>query len=278
MNRRRLIGAGLVALLIAGNAAVYWYQRQPAKNPPDRRQIIRRQILSDWDGLPSVPLAEATNALTRVIDSADPADEMARLAGGGRAIGFREIDEALRTDLIEAIGEAINAIGSATPEALVTYMDDRGLKPDRRLIAANLPPVDGGTPPRQLIAAWDQAGIDPHWEAVVPDAIAMNVYRPRSLRHVSLIFLGQTESWVWGNETIFPTIFGTRPTYEQVSRQKPALLADVRVLIEHDETLARERSPYFFRFWYAEDRKKWQPSVLKLVRTEENGEAPTLLF
>lgn len=92
-----------------------------------------------------------------------------------------------------------------------------------------------------------------------------------------MVQLGRNESWVWGNEKIYLPSFTSSPTFEQVSRSNPALLADVRVLIEHDDRLDNIRSPYFMRFWYAEEFKQWRPLALKIVWTGDK-EAPASLF
>ncbi|QDV72595.1 hypothetical protein [Botrimarina mediterranea] len=258
MNRRQLIAAAAAVLLIVANGAVWYARRQPERTPPNTRQVLRKQIVDSWEDLSAVPLADAPDALRQTISTEGRLEQGRNAAGFGRSVAHRPLTSHEQVDLIDAITGAVTAIGAADPDTLVAYMRDRGLK--------------SASDSSKAIS-----DIEPHCAGVVAGATQVYLWKPRSLREVSMVQMGRNESWVWGNERIYLPSFTGNPIFEQVSRTNPALLADVRVLIEHDDGLGRIRSPYFFRFWYAEDSKQWRPLALKIVWTG-NQEPPSVMY
>lgn len=287
MDRRQLIGVVLATLLVVVNVAVWFALRQPSNKMFNSREVLRDQLTSEWENMPAASLDDVANALAQVFDLSDPQEQSRNVAGYAQAFSFRILTNAEKSDLIEAIGGAVSAITSSNSDALVAYMADRGLEPDSRALSESLEQLGGDAHPaaksgssKQLAAIWELMNVDPHWGALVPDATSIRVWKPRSMHHISVSQLGRTESWLWGNDTVYRSMFRARPTYEQASLREPAPLADVRVLIEFDARLKQERSPYFLRFWWSEKRAKWQPLVLKLVRTGSDaaGGTPPTLF
>jgi len=287
MDRRQLIGAVLATLLVVVNVAVWFVLRQPSDRRSDTREILRDHLTSQWEDMPATSLDEVASELAQMFDSSDQLVESSNAVVYGNAVSFRTLVSAEKSDLIEAIGGAVSAIASGDPDTLVAYMADRGLEPDARSLSERLEQIGGDAhpaarsgPSKQLAALWELLSVDPHWGALVPEATSINVWKPWSMRHVSSTQLGRTESWLWGNDTVYHSLFRARPTFEQASLREPALLADVRVLIEFDARLKQERSPYFFRFWRSEKRAMWQPLVLKLVRTRSDAadSNPPILF
>jgi len=279
MQRRTLIGGGLAGLLFAGNVGVWYARRQPADEPPDTRDVLRERLESEWAGLETTPLANAEEAIGKAVGVGVKIQDGAGNAIVSRQVSFWALDEDEQRDLVDAVAGAVTAIAENDPGRVLRYMADRGLKPNPAALQ-RFEPSAARDPTQGFRTAWDAVGVEPHWDALVPGGTYLRVWRPRSLRHVSITQLGVNESWVWGAEALYPTVFTGRPTYEQVSRREPALLADARFVIQHDETLDHERSPYFLRFWHAEEAGQWRPLALKLVRTGgDPGEAgPVLLF
>jgi hypothetical protein len=258
MTRRQIIAAAAAVLLIVANGAVWYARRQPERTPPNTRQVLRHQIIESWEDLPATPIADAATALREAITASGSLERGRNAAGFGRGITYRPPTSREQDDLLDAITGAVTAIVTANPDELAAYMKGRGLKPPAR-------------------SPQNNTAIAPHCTGVVVGATEVYLWKPRSLLEVSMVQLGRNESWVWGNEKIYPPSFTSSPTFEQVSRSNPALLADVRVLIEHDDSLDSVRSPYFLRFWYAEEAKLWRPLALKIVWTGDN-EAPAALF
>jgi hypothetical protein len=258
MTRRQIIAAAAAVLLIAANGAVWYARRQPERTPPNTRQVLRHQIIESWEDLPATPTTDAATALRQAITASGNLEQGRSRSGGGRSVSHRPPTTREQNDLLDAITGAVTAIVTADPDELAAYMKGRGLKPPAR-------------------SPQTTSAIAPHCTGVVVGATEVYLWKPRSLLEVSMVQLGRNESWVWGNEKIYLPSFPSSPTFEQVSRTNPALLADVRVLIEHDDTLDNVRSPYFLRFWYAEEAKQWRPLALKIVWTGSNN-APELRF
>lgn len=258
MNRRQLIAAAAAVLLVAANGAVWYARRQPERTPPNTRQVLRARLVESWEDLPATPIADATDALRQAITASGSLKPGQNASGFGLSVAHPPLSSRSQADLIEAITGAVGVISAADPDKLAAYMKSRGLKNPARTQQAS-------------------GAIASHIEGVVPGATEVYLWKPRSLLEVSMVQLGRNESWVWGNEKIYLPSFPSNPTFEQVSRSNPALLADVRVLIGHDDSLVNVRSPYFLRFWYAEEAKQWRPLALKIVWTGDN-EAPKALF
>ena len=286
MDRRQLIAVLLATLLVVANVSVWFLLRQPPTRLTDTRDTLRDQRTSQWQAMPAAPLDEVTSTLTLMLASSDPSEQSPNADGFAPPVSFRTISLAEKTDLIEAIGGAVSAIAANEPHKLITYMANRGLEPDARLLsdrpqqADKEAPTAKTSPSKQLAALGKLRGIDPHWGNWVPEATRIHVWKPRSMRYVSMVQLGQTESWLWGKEIMQTSSFRARPTFRQAIRREPTLLADVCILIEFDASLEQERSPYFFRFWYSKEATKWQPLALKLVRTksETPDRTPKILF
>jgi hypothetical protein len=258
MTRRQIIAAAAAVLLIVANGAVWYARRQPERTPPNTRQVLRHQIIESWQDLPATPIADAADAIRQAIAASGSLKPGQNASGFGLSVAHPPLSSRSQADLIEAITGAVRVISAADPDELAAYMKGRGLKNPARTQQAS-------------------GAIASHIEGVVPGATEVYLWKPRSLLEVSMVQLGRNESWVWGNEKIYLPTFTSSPTFEQVSRSNPALLADVRVLIEHDDSLDNIRSPYFLRFWYAEEAKQWRPLALKIVWTGNNN-APELMF
>lgn len=288
MDRRQIIGVSLLALIIGVNVGVWYLFHQPTRNQfYDNREMLRNQRVSEWEEMPSVSFEEASGALTELFSPIATNANNNDKPINDRVVSFDRLEEVERVDLLTAIEGAVTAIAANDTVSLISYMSERGLELDKRLLSQRLLKTGGAKHPahkkgssKQLSTVKEILQIDPHWGAIVPDATMINVWQPVSLRHVSIVQLGQTESWLWGKDTVYPTLFKADPTFEQVSMINLAMLADVRVLVEYDETLDQERSPYFIRFWRSEKQAKWQPMVLKLVRTnsDDDENTPMVIF
>lgn len=285
MSRRQGIAAALAVLLVVANGAVWYIKRQPSKAPPNTREILRDQLTPIWEDLTVRPLSEAEDALAETFRASEHWMEGRDASGFGHGVAHRPLNDAEKADLIDAMSGALAAIAAADPGVLASYMTGRAMKPNPREMKRVLGELDAPSAaatndPKKLLAAIKELRqADAHWSALAPGATMVNVWKPRSMRNISMVQLGRTESWIWGNQSVYQPLFAGSPTFEQVCRREPPLLADIRVLIEHDDALDHERSPYFFRFWYSEEPRKWQPLALKLVRTAgEGAEGTPVIF
>ncbi|TWT94797.1 hypothetical protein Pla108_36470 [Botrimarina colliarenosi] len=275
MNRRQAIGFALVALVVVANVALWYARQEPVRRPPNARATIHKQLTSHWRDLPARPIGEAKAAIGEALDFAAGSGPGRDAAEVRRVTSFQSLPDDSRADLLDALTGAVAAIAAGQPEALRSYMQARGMAVDAKAVGSA-----GGAGREGFASLFAAEQVDPHWAAVVPEATSVRVWQPRSLRNVSMVQLGENESWVWDNETVIRSPFVSRPTFVEVSRRDPAMLADARVLIEHDDALKNERSPYFFRFWRCETPPQWRPLALKLVRTtgEKSEAAPVILF
>lgn len=280
MQRRTLLGVAAAVLVVGANAVVWFLQREPDVAPPDTRGLIRDQLIASWRGLPSAPLAEATEAIGAAIDATSDQSTTPDAPELRRFVSFRTLTPDQRDDLVRAAGDLVSAIGSRDAASLLAYARDRGLRPvseafRERAIAIGRPDA---TDLEELLA---DPATDPRWAGVVPAATYVRAWRPHALRRVSLMHLGRSAAWAWGNETVFGSLFASSPTFVQASQPEVAVLADVRVVIEYDESLDNHRGPCFFRFWLSDKDNRWRPIALKIVRTDgppAGDAAPAIVF
>lgn len=282
MTRRQLFATLVAIAVIAANVAVWYARKEPDGRITDSRDVRRQQLISRWDPLPVVPFDGVVGTLSTLMEVESHLRLGRNAAGFGASAAVRDLEDAVRVDLAQAVGDALATIAGNDPEQVLRYMAARGLEPHRPSLLSSTPagnqedkPQRTSDPTALFKAYWERSQVDPHWAGWVPAATKLNVWKPLSLRQVSMVQLGRNESWLWGNETIFPALFRGTPAYRQVSMRKPALLADVMVLIQHDGSLGGERSPYYFRFWRSDpEQPKWQPLAIKLVRIDPADDAP----
>lgn len=282
MSRRTLVGGALAVIVLAANYAVWRAGREPgAASGGDPRRALRRELSAEWESADSVPLDAAPAALSTAIGGATPGEGA---LGFGEQVSWWALPESQRLDLAEAVAGAVAAIAARSPEALREYMAGRGVELDAKALRdprLPAPKAPSATAARRFDELWEAAGADPRWAAVVPQATRVTVWVPRSSRHVSPIQLGRRESWAWKNETLYRSLFDSAARFERAGVSGRVRLADVRVVVEHDGSLDRERSPYFFRFWRSEEgAKTWRPLALKVVRTpeEDSPVTPAIFF
>lgn len=277
MTKRQLITWGLLLLVFGANLAVWFFYN---RDPPEAfasRDVVRSQLSDAWIDAESIPMSDVSAAMKQLAEVADQPEPVVR----GEFVSFNTLAAESRQDLVSAIGDLVVALSSDDPIQLLSYMRIRGMKQNEERLDEAMQQSDQQetTKPRGRAEAkfeqlWRNPATGSHWVGLVPNATYILVWRPPSIPFVSIVQLGETASWAWGNEKLYESVFVSRPSYEQVNKRETTPIADVRLLIEHDESMKHERALYFIRLWKPSDQAKWQPLAIKLVRTAPEAHAP----
>jgi len=278
MTNRRLITWVLLLLVIGGNLAVwYFYDRDPPETFASR-DVVRSQLSEAWVDAESIPMSDVAGAMQQL---AEVTVQREPVVGRSEFVSFYTIDMESRQDLVAAIGELVVAMSDDDPSQLLSYMRSRNMKLDEKRLDNFIQQSDQnetagnrGPAEEKLEKLWRHPETGSHWVGVVPNATYIRVWKPPSIRHVSIVQLGETASWVWGNEKLYKSVFVSRPSFKKANTRETTPIADVRLLVEHDGSMENERGLYFIRLWKPNSQTMWQPLAIKLVRIASETAAP----
>jgi hypothetical protein len=116
---------------------------------------------------------------------------------------------------------------------------------------------------------------------VVEDAGHFCLWRCRDPAEIGKFPLGNTDTKIFRNVTNYAHLFRPAVSFFEACKQaENVLVADIGVVIQHDDFMKRERSPYFFRFWFSDHDKFWHPISMTQVSTAFTSTGPRvqLLF
>jgi hypothetical protein len=277
MTKRQLITWGLLLLVIGANLAVwYFYDRDPPETFASR-DVVRSQLSDAWVDAESISVSDVAGAMKQLAEVADQREPVV----GGEFVSFTTLAAESRQDLVTAIGDLVVAMSNDDPSQLLSYMRIRGMKLDEQRLDEAMQQSHQleiakirGRAEAKFEKLWRHPATGSHWVGLVPKATNIRVWKPPSIRYVSIVQLGETASWVWGNERLYESMFVSQPSFEQVNTRETTPIADVGLLIEHDASMENERGLYFIRLWKPNDQAKWQPLAIKLVRTAPEAHAP----
>jgi len=277
MSRRTQLLVVVALVLVAANAAIIWKKFFASSHPHvAKEQQMVEQVL-EWESLPATPLDSSMENLSGVI--ANFPDGRCSGEQSSSGVPVNQLSRQIKDDLFTAIGGLLQCFQRSTPEAVFSYMDSRGeqIDPEKANLvkkalvdeqyaeAATLDSMDN----KDLFAAiWDWHRADPKWRAIVEGAGSVCVWRCRSPDRAGVATLGRANKKLFENETNYLHLFRPKQTFEDVCNSRAVLVADVMIVVEHDDSRARDRSPYYIRFWYSPARDAWQPLQLKLVASE----------
>jgi hypothetical protein len=128
---------------------------------------------------------------------------------------------------------------------------------------------------------WDIHKINPHWQSVVEDEGGIFLWRCSGQDENLGKQIGHINKKLFQNVTAYGHLF--KPAYsihDACKQPDGVLIADVMVLIQHDEELGNVRSPYFIRFWYSYNDMRWHPRSMEQIGIDSRlpDPRPRLLF
>ncbi len=292
MSRRTQVLIIFALALVAANAAILSMKFFASSRPHVAKEHQMVEQVLEWESLPATPLDSSMENLAEVIANFPDGPCSGEQSSSG--VPLYQLSQQIKADLFIAVGGLLQCCQRSTPEAVFTYMETRGEQIDPKKAsllkdaiveeqyteAATLDSMDN----KGLFALiWDWNRTDPKWSAVVEGTGSVCVWRCRSLDRADAATLGRANKKLFENETNYLHLFRPKQTFEDVCKSRAVLVADVMVVIEHDDTRARDRSPYYIRFWYSPARSAWQPLQLKLVASEGGSDnlattVPRILF
>lgn len=114
-----------------------------------------------------------------------------------------------------------------------------------------------------------QSGLEPHWDGLIKQNSQIKFFKT----HTEKISNPGTE-WqaIRGKIVSFFHVFeGKSSLPKTISNKGECVVADVTLLVKHDEKLGNIVRPYILRFWYDEISEVWRPlSAYAFPNTKEN--------
>lgn len=290
MTRHRpALWIAIVAVVVV-NGAILWNRLQRPYEPipiADKGEVA--QIL-EWEPLPVVslaqPLPEVEEALTSYRFDLCPEDL------NGSKVALDQLAPSEKEDLFAAIATLLQCYLQSSPTALMTYMEGRKEKFNPQIMdLVKKEKIDNGLISREeltrlsdkdfFVKVWDWHKCHTYWDSVVERAGYVCVWRSRDAAETRQRPVGKPMKRIFRNITNYAHLFQPAATFEQACGQpEGALVAEAMVLIQHNDVLKKERSPYFLRFWFSDQDKMWHPLSLSHVQANSRrmGETTDLLF
>jgi hypothetical protein len=226
------------------------------------------------------------------------------LPSGAVAINSASLELPVRQDLNAAVIGLLRAYKVGTPEALISYMRERGktVNPKWRRFSEKALPKGGIAEPEKMSdeeqyrASWTTFKLNPHWSGLAVESSCRQFWNGKNVLVKRLQFFdsnaapgvppGQLEQAAF-LQTLFRgtsrprhSFTSTTGSMEDSHRDDDEVfLCDVQLVIELDETYSRLKAAYLFRYWFNPRLKKWQPQTMMGFATDpEKLSLPVLGF
>lgn len=290
-DRKRLWLLGIL-VVVSLNLTVFIWKFLPRKDIPvpesvaasRRGEIDRlaraRAMKAEWKqgSLQSI----ATFTSLHELASPTAQGECFKVPNEATRLALNDLPSAQQDDLDRAVSGLVKAYAADSPDAVLEYMAARGkrLSNDRMkqyrslLVEADgleLSLVDSLSDEDVYRQSWTSSQARSHWQELVSGATCWSIWKstaadlselrnPMSLADELFEVFQKVRSW---------THNFTSDAEDTVAT--PILVADFRLLIQHDSDLKGERAPYLVRFWYNPALDRWQPIVLARIATFPNA-------
>lgn len=264
-----------VVVILAVNAWVLWSQRRTRVQHIDRDKL-RAEKLLEWEAAPVNSLTETTSMLAgalRDYNRNSCSDVQKSLQ-----VSFDQLSPAQLDDLLITTAELLACYYKSDGAELVTYMQSRNerLSTQSRKAAidslissqvVNPADIDAMTDLEIIDKAWKNEHCTTGWKAIAHDAGCLCLWRCKGCDSKSMQTLGASDTRIFQAQAVSNHLFEPEWTFNEAHKQpEGVLIADIKVLIQHDSNLKNERSPYFIRYWYSEADQLWHPFHFVHVR------------
>lgn len=296
MGRRITLIASIVVILLLNAVLIYRgvRGRQKQGDELDRAQARRDERAADVeknDAKASKLITEWNEAEVTSLQSEDLAKAVQvisskncrKMPKGAAAIDRGSLSPYQDADLNSAIIGLLKAYGASNPIAVIDYMRDRGKSFDSRLQPVlkktlsrrGQSDLEGMSDSDLYIRLWKTLKIQSQWSGVVASESCVQLWDGNNIAADQITQFDWNEATnpgametelkgvFRGIETLrhhFDTVKGSLE--KQLIGDRPVLLADVRLIIEFNESKFNEKAAYLCRFWFNSNADKWQPIVL----------------
>ena len=202
------------------------------------------------------------------------------------------LSSAQQSDARAVTSGLLAVYGAYSAESQLKFWQDRGLELNPIKIAemrssmrsdpgASSLHVDQMAPDELFRAFFKLAGLSAHWQAVAVD-VSCTAYW--SAAPTSAVFegLGARENLTFSNLNTYHAFFQPKTSEPRKSPSSPptethTTFLDVKIVVQYDATKSRSFAPYFVRFWWDNDRLKWQPLLMTSVASDSQT-PPRIIF
>jgi len=268
MRSSRIWALLVIALLVAVNVWVFY----PATSKPRSLAEAKLEFVENerrtWADSDVIPLGD--EALESIIEKMQ-SDQCFELPRGAVPVSVAELSDDARRDLPVAVAGLCRAYLTDTAKAVVEYMRERGetLGPVnsqqwRQILQKQghlVPPLGGDDDDLRLAEAfWLSADNGAHWELLRPGGSCWRVYRVSQYGEEIASSLGKIETGMWDGVKSYRHRFTAKHTVpDELRSTGTLLLCDVKLVIDHDESLRSITVPYYVRFWWSTADHRWHP-------------------
>lgn len=203
-------------------------------------------------------------------------------------------------DLELAILGLVVAYRDNEPADVLAYMRERGEKLERSrrermeagISKSRQRDLSALSDDEFYVKAWTLFHCDPHWHGLVASESRWQTWDGRGtsteeIRRIELDPLNNPLSDAAILSQLFRGDVTSQHNFapmegsldEELGGDEAVVLADVKLIVQLDQTLANERVAYIVRFWFNRAAGKWQPIALAGIPWSPNGNMmPNFLF
>lgn len=291
MQNKRLLVTGIAALFVLNVVLLWWYRSRPNVTVQRERPLdeVQTERLVEWNSQEVVLLtsSELRDAVAAACQR--PCGE-APLGAAPRESDSLPMSQT--DDLVDAIVGLLRSYTGDGAMPVIGFMESRNhvLSSSRVERIRGLLAEEGGKDRQQLddlsdnevyALMWTTLDVQTHWEGIVADSCCVSIFSSGDLGAANLrdtAALVQPEYQVWrGMRSVSPNFVPRdAQTIESRIESGPVLIADAKLVLQHDSTLLKQKAPYLIRFWFNPEFDQWQPMLL--VQVDVFDGAPSRLM
>jgi|GEM_PF-6688456 len=278
-----------ILLLVAVNALIFYPTPDAPLSLVDlarlRTEFVEKERQA-WAKSNLVSLADANlDQVLRELES----ESCLTLPEQATPIEFADLSEPAQQDLLHAIAGLCRAYLEDTGRSVVEYMHSRGesFAPERAKAWRSGLQSKG----RALPAANDEFALaeaiyqsypmGAHWESLRPAGSCWRLYTVAEYSSDQVESIGSEEVDAWQGVASSRHAFAPQTTWqEELRRNEELVLCDLKLVIDHDQSLRGVTVPYYFRFWWSESDNRWHPVTVAHIPNDvlDMGTAIQLFF
>jgi hypothetical protein len=195
-------------------------------------------------------------------------------------VPVEKLSEEMKEDLEKALTDILLIYAQNDPGKLLSYMAARNESPTSKILdfaidflTEESQAQPGFKPTKEdptalMLALWKGMRCNSHWSRLVDDGMCLTVWEMQE-GNVPELQKGAPRKALFGNQATLTHHFA--PPEQSSSSDSPHLIADLVVLVRHDQALKDLVAPYYFRFRFNRSDGKWHPLQLIYVDAAFDG-------
>ena len=281
MSKNRTLLAALLIAAVAANIYIFLSKssRQGKNrilsalgeidNTDPRHALLKKWYEADVVELDSPKIQSVVLAAKEKPSCFEGPAELKKLSGN-------ELPDGLYESLAETIARLVQAYANNNPTEILAFMRSQGqeVSPVMRKKAIKhyidrKPNFSGEESGIDVGEAWcfywTDWNYNPHWSRIIPSETSLQLYQATISAKKTLdtkATIASSRHDIWRNQIGIGRHFKPARGYSYdnfFAENENLLIGDARIVIEHDEQMYGQRSPYYIRMWLNPESEKWEP-------------------